>query len=303
MNKQAHFTKRFTRPAGYPYIDYFMGARNMYPTIDINTEWNDFWLVFIGDLHCGLKTFARSAFLKFRKWLLEKARRFIVILDGDLIECATRQSVGDAYQCEFDTDTQVNMIIDDLLQPIKYHIGGAGRGNHEFRANKEGTIDPMATICKELNVPYLGWELFGQITSRRYKNHTSSKSIYSCHSYSTNKTEGLALNWSQNELASWLHYDIIGRAHTHDMGHAMLDAYFHSCTSKAVSYMRKHLVMGGAWIYRMGSYAQQKPSRPKPMGTVALHIRITKGREGIKSYIDAYKIHEENDFGLMGDWT
>ena len=108
----------------------------------------------LGDLHIGHRGFQRSLFRdQVREIAADPAG--LVVLTGDLIENVTRSSVGDLFE-ELEIVSPQDQADDAIgeLSLIKDRIIGAVRGNHCYRTPKDMGIDPMAYICRGLEIPY-----------------------------------------------------------------------------------------------------------------------------------------------------
>jgi predicted phosphodiesterase len=107
-------------------------------------------IIVIGDLHIGDKLFNKKKFLEMRDYIKNTENCFC-ILNGDLINNATKNSVSDIYNEELSPMQQINVLL-DYLEPIKDKILVATNGNHEFRSFKESGIDIMAIVMRELRL-------------------------------------------------------------------------------------------------------------------------------------------------------
>ena len=84
-------------------------------------------VVFIGDVHYGSPQCNVNKFLDMVKYCVE--HKLYVMLMGDLIEMATRYSVGSGvYEQEFPGQSQVEWII-EKLKPLGNLILGSHNGN------------------------------------------------------------------------------------------------------------------------------------------------------------------------------
>lgn len=167
---------------------------------------------YLSDIHHGSK-FAVFEPVKdlIRKCLLE---HIYVTLGGDLIEGATRNSVGGGvYEQDLEPGEQL-FEIRDLLNPLveKGLLVSNRRGNHEDRFKKEVGIDVSAVLSDLLHIPYLGtggFDVFrvGNITYNSYYTHGCGGSKY-IHT----KMKKL------RDLSEYVEgYDIFAMGHVHDL--------------------------------------------------------------------------------------
>lgn len=99
----------------------------------------------IGDVHCDIEK------IKERIQEVKAKDNAFVILNGDIMNNATKTSVSDSYAEEIPPMKQLERFV-SLFEPIKDKILAVTSGNHENRTyNKEG-IDITAVACKELGI-------------------------------------------------------------------------------------------------------------------------------------------------------
>lgn len=115
----------------------------------------------IGSSACNLDLVERTI-----EYIKETNAR--AIINGDLIENGTRNSVGSGvYEQILNPQEQIDYLI-ELLYPIKNNIDMATIGNHEERTNRDLGIDPMKIICDRLGIKYVGYR--GVVTYSINKN-------------------------------------------------------------------------------------------------------------------------------------
>jgi len=205
-------------------------------------------VVFIGDTHHGSPQFDKDRFLRMLDFC-KKNNRYVFLM-GDLIELATRDSVGaGVYEQEFIGQKQFEEML-DWLKPLadKNLIIGFLAGNHERRAYKSVGFDISRLMARELGVRYLGdacWNTF-RVGKQTY-------SIYSLHGRSGARFDGTAL------LA-------VERISSSFFGDMVVMAHMHKCVSTTVLMQRvyrgrvrehkKHLLITGSYLTYDGSYGQ-----------------------------------------------
>lgn len=215
-------------------------------------------VVFLGDAHLGSPEFDEPRFQKMVDYCVKQ--KIYVFLMGDLIELATRHSVGSGvYEQEFPGQTQYERMV-EILRPLadKGLLIGFLRGNHEIRCYQLSGVDIAKVMAKELNVPYLGdacWNLF-RVGKQVY-------SIYSLHGRSGARFDGTAL-LALERLSATFFADMVV------MGHA------HKCISSSVLMQRvfngrvtehkKHLLITGSYL-KYGGYAQTYGLPPSKLGS------------------------------------
>lgn len=111
---------------------------------------NHIEIIVISDLHIGDPLFNKKKFLEMRDYIKNTENAFC-ILNGDLINNATKNSVSDIYSETLTPMQQINILL-EYLEPIKNKILVATTGNHELRTFKESGIDIMALVMRELGL-------------------------------------------------------------------------------------------------------------------------------------------------------
>lgn len=246
-----------------------------YPCVSTATKEVETYLVPFGCLHVGADTFQEELLDKTIGWVL--ANKAFWIGTGDWMENATKFSPGDGvYRQKMSPDEQIEYLI-DKFRPISDQCIGCIRGNHEERTIKTTGIDPLAVICRELKIPYLGCELFANITMGPDKS-TRSFSVYAVHSTMASKTEGLEMNVIERDMEKFTNFDIIIKGHGHKA--ALSGPYLYLEYDKyanAVKESRRWFLLTGSFLGdRPNTYAAQRPMRPRIPGTIALDLRIAR---------------------------
>lgn len=110
-------------------------------------------LIHLTDLQYGSKGFKTKAFEKYIGWILEVPQRY-VLLGGDLVDAATKASVGSPYENTTDVKNQMKECV-EMLMPVQPRILGYVGGNHERRTDKDGSGFELGhQIAMWLKVPY-----------------------------------------------------------------------------------------------------------------------------------------------------
>jgi predicted phosphodiesterase len=104
----------------------------------------------IADVHLGAAEHMESAWREFRTRILEDPDAYI-ILDGDLINNATRSSVSNIFE-ETMRPREQKKLMTEMLEPLRDKILCAVPGNHEGRSGKDADDDPMYDIMCKLDL-------------------------------------------------------------------------------------------------------------------------------------------------------
>lgn len=160
-------------------------------------------VIFLGDCHYGSPQFDKPRFLAMVEYCFKNS--LYVFLMGDLVELATRHSVGaGVYEQEFPGQTQYEQMV-EWLKPLakKELVIGLLNGNHEARAYNESGVNISKAMARELSVPYLGDACWNQ-----FRVGPQSYSIYSLHGRTGSKFDGTAL-LALERLAAPFHADLV----------------------------------------------------------------------------------------------
>jgi len=229
-------------------------------------------VVFIGDVHLGSPQYDERRFLNMIQYCLKK--KLYVFLMGDLIEMATKYSIGSGiYEQEYNGQNQYEKMV-ELLRPLanKKLILGLLSGNHEERVYKTTGVNIGKMFARELNVPYLGDACWNQ-----FKAGKQIYNIYSLHGRTGSRFDGTALLSIERISASFFADLVV-------MGHV------HKCINSAVIMQRvqngivkehkKHLLITGSYLKYDGGYGQM------------IGLPISKlGSPKVKFMTDQHTIH------------
>lgn len=205
-------------------------------------------VIFIGDAHHGSPQFDKVRFLNMLKYCKDK--KIYIVLMGDLLEMATRDSIGAGiYEQEFIGQSQYEQMLEWLKPLAKLGlILGLHTGNHEDRVYQKTGIDVSKAMARELEVPYLGNACWSQ-----FRVGKQTYSIYSLHGRTGARFDGTAL-LAIERISTSFNADLVA------MGHA------HKCVSSSVVGQRvinglvkefkKWVVITGSFLKYDGGYAQ-----------------------------------------------
>lgn len=205
-------------------------------------------VVFLGDVHFGSPQCHKNKFIDMVDYCCKNS--LYVFLMGDLIEMATRESVGAGiYEQEIIGQNQVEEII-EILKPLsrKKLILGLLQGNHEERVYKSTGVDVAKIMATILNVPYLGnacWNLF-KVKKQKYF-------VYTLHGRTAARYEGTALT-ALERLSSSFNADLICMGHSHKLisSHTINQ----DVRNGKVIERKKFLLITGSYLSYDKSYAQ-----------------------------------------------
>lgn len=143
--------------------------------VDLPKELKRIKLHVFADLHIGDK-FCDLTDIKRRIEEVKQDEESFCVLNGDIINNATKTSVSDCYAEELSPMEQIQTFV-DLFSPIKDKILAVTSGNHENRTyNKEG-IDITDVCCRQLGIEQkysrtsaIIFVRFGELSSHNHNN-------------------------------------------------------------------------------------------------------------------------------------
>lgn len=107
----------------------------------------------ISDIHLGAAEHLKKEWTSFCNSVLEQPNVYI-ILNGDLINNATRSSVSNIFE-ETLRPREQKKIMTEMLSPLKSRILCAVSGNHERRSIKDADDEPTYDIMCKLDLEHL----------------------------------------------------------------------------------------------------------------------------------------------------
>lgn len=233
--------------------------------LNIFADWH------IGDSLCDLKSIID---------LVENVRldkNAFVILNGDLLNNATTESVSDTYSETVPPMDQINMLV-KVLEPIKDRILFADIGNHEWRTYRKDGIDLMAVVMMQLGL-IDRYAVEGGLVFLRFGHETDHGrkvrySLYCTHGSGGGKKEGGKVN-RLADLASIVDADMYIHSHTHLPAIIKENFYRVDNCNSSVSEVTKLFVNTSAQL-KYGGYGQQASMKPACTDNPVILLNGTK---------------------------
>jgi hypothetical protein len=226
---------------------------------------NKIYLVPLYDAHTGSKTMYKDLFERTINFIDETPNCYTV-LGGDLLESATRQSIGMGV---FDEDIHLSdqmRYIQRVLSPLvdKGKILGAVTGNHEMRPTYLNKWNPIEEICYDLQIPYLGFQGYLLL----YVNEIPYK-VFFHHGVGASRTKGAKLNASMraNQVAS---ADLYITGHVHEAMYTS-DTIFEIENEELIQKKRTY-VLAGSFLQYFGGYPEMNMLSPSLPGTLLIEL-------------------------------
>jgi predicted MPP superfamily phosphohydrolase len=252
--------------------------------IDLPKDLKNVEIHTLADLHIGDK-FSDMDGIKAKIEHIRDNVNAYCILNGDLMNNATKTSVSDCYAEELSPMEQVEMCI-ELLEPIKDKIIAMTTGNHEKRTyNKEG-IDLTKFMAKQFNIAdrysSSACFIFLRVGENKQGNHHKRPvcyMIYCLHGSGGGRKEG-AKAIRLADMASIVDADIYIHSHTH-LPMIMKQGFFR--TSPANSSIAKvdKLFVNTAAALNYGGYGEMFEFKPSSKDSPIIRL------SGVTKFFDA----------------
>lgn len=224
-------------------------------------------IVPITDVHLGSRHANVPYFQAFIDYILA-VPNCVTILNGDLAETATKDSVGAAmFEEEANIPEQLETLV-EMLRPLAEagKILGVGPGNHEQRVENLIGINPMSILADKLGVPYFGHQGFFRIVVNEIE--------YTCafhHGVGGGATTG-SKSSAAEKMNKVVIADLYFSGHTHGRQWHRDLIYTFGDGDELVPLLRTYVV-GGSFLEYWGGYSEMKALAPSITGAVRIQLR------------------------------
>lgn len=110
----------------------------------------DVTIIPIADVHLGAKECMEKEFMDFVE-MVKNTPNIYLILGGDLINNATRNSVSNVFEDRYRPSDQKKMMA-KILEPVADRVIAGVPGNHEARSGKDADDDPLYDIMCKMDI-------------------------------------------------------------------------------------------------------------------------------------------------------
>lgn len=192
-------------------------------------QYENIELYVLGDLHLEDKLCNMRQFEKWKREVLAEPNRY-VITNGDLLDNATKTSIGDSYSARLAPNEAINKLV-EILEPLKNRILCMTEGNHELRTAKKEGVLITERVARELGLKELYCEgaylIFLSIGKNRGRDDRQTVySIYGKHGSGGGGKEGSKVQ-KVADMQSTIDCDLYLHSHTH-MASVFKTNYFRS---------------------------------------------------------------------------
>ena len=243
-------------------------------------EWAEMRLYILSDLHIG-DPHASLNNIYYRINQVKDDPHGVCILNGDIMNTATRNSISDVYGEKLSPMDQINEAV-SMLRPVADKIIGADAGNHENRVYKNDGVDISRLICRELGVEdryapegFTCFLSFGEGRSHRAgsRKQPITYVIYATHGTGGGRKEGAKMI-RLADMASIVDADIYIHSHTHLPG--CFKEAFHRTdvhNKKVISVDKLFCNDSSALVY--GGYGQMNEYKPMSNASPVIYLSGT----------------------------
>jgi predicted phosphodiesterase len=228
-------------------------------------------LVPLGDIHYGAKECNIERAKQTIDWIASRPDARVILM-GDAINCATKNSIGAGpFEESKSGQSQYDDMI-DMLQPIKSKIYGGLMGNHEYRVFKETGYDVTKMMARQLGHKYYGFGIFVKLQVKD-QNYIL---------YATHGSSGATLPYTKIkkvlDMGRFIDADCFLYGHVHSL--QVHTQYYKAVNlrNKTVERKKKYYVLTGHYLNYEDSYAEMKNVLPEKQGSPT--ITFTGGKQG-----------------------
>lgn len=228
----------------------------------------------IGDVHCDLMGITE------RVEAVRKNPNAYCILNGDIINNATKTSVSDCYAEKLSPMEQISRFI-EVFEPIKDRIIAITSGNHENRTyNKEG-VDITYLCARQLGIEEryskTGAIIFLRVGDKPIKTHPNQQicyTIYCNHGSGGGRKEGAKVI-RMADMANIIDADIYIHSHTH-LPVIMKEAYYRTDQHNSTYQIVDKLFVNTSAMLNYGGYGEAYEFKPNSKECPVIYISGTK---------------------------
>lgn len=231
------------------------------------------YIIPISDTHIGDKLFNEAKLVSYIEWVKDTPNARIILL-GDIMNTATKESVSDSYSETMSPNEQLKYA-QQLFEPVKDKILAATDGNHERRVTKSTSINMVEILSNHLGCYYRPDGLFIKFRVGKQANGKPVVyTLYATHGFGGGKKPGGKANNLQS-LSQIVLSDIYCMSHVHQQMTFQDIYYVPDIRTNEVNAVKRTYVMSGSFL-GWGGYAEQMGFPPSKIGTPRIRLDGTR---------------------------
>ncbi len=246
--------------------------------IDLPTELEQIELHIFADEHVGDENCDMKRLLQRIEYVKNTPNAYC-IMNGDIVDNATKTSIGDTYTQVFNPMEQLERAV-ELFGPIKDKILCITHGNHENRTYKKEGINLSSLIASQLGLSdrytptsAMIFLKFGK-DSRNGHGQKMHYSIYTLHGGGGGRKEG-AKAIRLADMASIIDADIYIHSHTH-LPMTMRQAFHRTNLTHQTVMLVDKLFVNTAANLNYGGYSEAGEFKPCSKETPVIYLSGVK---------------------------
>lgn len=246
--------------------------------IDLSTELKSLELHVFADEHLGDEYCDTKRLLQRIDYVRNTPNAYC-ILNGDILDNATKTSIGDTYTQTLNPMEQLQRAV-DIFGAIKDKILCITHGNHENRTYKKEGINLSSLIATQLGLSdrytptsALLFLRFGKSSSKTH-NRKICYTIHTLHGSGGGRKEG-AKAIRLADMASIIDADIYIHSHTH-LPMVMKQAFHRVDLSNSSVALVDKLFVNTAANLNYGGYGEAKEFKPSSKETPVIYLSGTE---------------------------
>lgn len=247
---------------------------------------NDIELIVLGDVHIGSPNFSDAKLKEAIDYILEKENRY-VILNGDIVDCTFKDSVGNVYENAYTPSVALALAV-EYLKPLaeKGRILCSVGGNHDHdRSSKLIDISIAQQLATMLGIAdkysadsvVLFLKAENIINGRTYKN-----AVYTIFCSHGNNGGGGTIGSKANALQKMenviVNADVYIHSHTHSPMVFKDNCYFLDHHKKIIVQKDRLFINTNAFLNYFNSYGEKKLLKPQSMSLPVIKLRGYRDR-------------------------
>jgi len=246
-----------------------------------------FYLYPFSDPHLGARESSERLLERKVKECANRGKFGLALGVGDYADCITKNDkrfrmngLADWVERSNIVESQRRRVV-EVFKPLgeERQLIGLGTGNHEETIHIQHDNDIVRNICRDLKVPYAGYQAFVVLHFKRARKTTHSIVIHSWHGSGAAQTEGARLN-RLTRLVNDIQADIYLMGHLHAMTSHTPDRL--RIRNGKIQSVRLAATLTGSWLKTYNqpedgevqdpTYGEEKGYKPSRIGCPIIRI-------------------------------